>query len=108
MSEEQAQQGSEVAIAGVPPATDEHRWGVLITPERQQELAAMLRAWEALSAEEQTKRKGPFASVRQFLGEPIGVRLTGADVFYLAARALAGQAGQAGIGSDGAAGDPVA
>jgi hypothetical protein len=56
-------------------------------------LDATLRAWAQLSAEEQAQRTGPFADVP----------LTGAGVFYPAARTLAGLAGP-----DGAAGDPAA
>jgi uncharacterized protein YjbI with pentapeptide repeats len=75
-----------------PPAmTDEHRWGEPITPERQAELDGYLQRW---AAEETAaggpghgERAGPFAGATA--REP-GVPLTGADVFYLATRAIAG------------------
>jgi Pentapeptide repeats (8 copies) len=83
MSEDQGQQtGTAPAEStGAPPVSG--RWGDPISEERQQELDALLQQWEQLSAAEQTERKGPFA----------GVRLTGADVFYLAARVLSGPDG---------------
>ena len=80
MSEDQGQQ-TDAAPAGVAEDTAP-RWGTLPAAARQQELDARLHAWAQLSAEEQAQRKGPFAEVA----------LTGADVFHLAAWALAGRA----------------
>jgi hypothetical protein len=78
---------------GEPQEAQETRWGDAITPERQEELEALLQPWEQLSAAEQAERGGPFA----------GIKLTGIDVFYLAVRALAG-----GLAGDQAAWDVAA
>jgi uncharacterized protein YjbI with pentapeptide repeats len=56
-------------------------WGDDISDDRRAELDRRLQAW---TAEGEGGRDGPFQ----------GVSLTGADVFYLAARALAGPDGQ--------------
>jgi uncharacterized protein YjbI with pentapeptide repeats len=53
-------------------------WGESITKQRAAELEAILHAWE--TEREHGERTGPFDAVR----------LTGADVFWLAARASAG------------------
>jgi uncharacterized protein YjbI with pentapeptide repeats len=58
------------------------RWGDPISDERQAELQARLDAWAAETTHGQ--RSGPFD----------GDHLSGADVFYLAARALAGSSGE--------------
>src|SRR5262249_33113960 len=72
------------------PLSKEQRWGEPISKERQAELDGYLQRWEA---EERPggpghgERAGPFAGATA--PEP-GVLLTGADVCYLAARALTG------------------
>jgi hypothetical protein len=65
MSDEQGQQASATAAVGVPPMTDEHRWGEPISEKRQAELDSYLQRW---AAEEPAaggtghgKRAGPFA-----------------------------------------------
>jgi uncharacterized protein YjbI with pentapeptide repeats len=67
------------------------QWGELPDAARQEVLDARLRAWEQLSAAEQAEREGPFAAPDDVLDT--GVQLSGADVFYLPAWALAGPAG---------------
>ena len=57
-------------------------WGDAISEERQRELEATLAAWEAET--DHGERRGPFDRV----GGSGRLFLTGADVFYLAARAL--------------------
>jgi uncharacterized protein YjbI with pentapeptide repeats len=64
--------------AGAADLPDIAQWGDDIAEDRQAELDALQRAWET----EPAGRAGPFA----------GVRLSGADVFWLATRALAGRA----------------
>jgi uncharacterized protein YjbI with pentapeptide repeats len=64
-----------------PPEGALDRWGDPIGEDRAAELAAMLYTWVAEGGG--NERPGPFA----------GVRLTGADVFRLAASALAGTEG---------------
>src|SRR5260221_11372319 len=82
MSDEQRrQQVVQVAQAEAQPAeTTGDRWGDPISEERQAELQDYLDRWQAETEAEHGERKGPFA----------GVPLTGADVFYLAARTLVG------------------
>lgn len=65
------------------------RWGDDITSERKAELEAKLQQWEA--EVDQLEKQGPFARFHSTTA------LTGADVFWLAARSLAGSAGQAAI-----------
>ncbi len=80
MSDEQP--GSEQQAASAqpePPAGD--RWGDPITPKRQAELEETLRQWEEEAGHRD--RPGPFA----------GKELTGAEVFWLAALALANRRG---------------
>jgi uncharacterized protein YjbI with pentapeptide repeats len=61
------------------PITDQQRWGEPLPPARRAELDGQLLAWErAAGAGSPQLRTGPFD----------GERLTGADVFYLAVRAL--------------------
>lgn len=69
--------------------TTERRWGEAIPPERQIELEARLQAWADEGEAGHGQGTSPFAwdNWRQ--------QLTGADVFYLAARALAGPDGDA-------------
>jgi hypothetical protein len=59
------------------------RWGDDIPEARVRELEKLLAAWEAEA--DHGDRKGPFDNGS---GKRRGVPLTGADVFYLAARAL--------------------
>lgn len=56
-------------------------WGESITKQRADALEAILQEWEAVK--EHSEKKGPFDKVK----------LSGADVFWLAARALAGPSG---------------
>jgi hypothetical protein len=59
------------------------RWGDPISDERQAELQGILDAWNAPDAEH-GERQGPFDNgPRQWSG---GVRLSGAEVFWLAER----------------------
>jgi hypothetical protein len=58
-------------------------WGDDISEERQRDLDAFLTVWDAET--DHGDRKGPFD-----FGPGRSVNLTGADVFYLAARALVG------------------
>src|SRR5262245_22800057 len=71
------------------PVSEEHRWGEPITPERQAELDGYLRRWdeEGRAGAGHGERQGPFAGET---GEEEGELLTGADVYYLSARVLAG------------------
>jgi hypothetical protein len=70
--------------------TDEHRWGEPIATERQVELDGNLKAWAdeepAAGGAGHGERAGPFAGE---MADKQGVSLTGADVTYLADRALA-------------------
>ncbi len=77
-------QPATATAAAAPPATTGDRWGDEIPEERVRELEEMLRAWDAET--DHGDRKGPFDSGP----DKVGVQLTGADVFYLAARALVG------------------
>lgn len=58
------------------------RWGEFPTPERQAELTQRLQAWD--QEREHGERQGPFDNTG--LASPY-ISLTGADVFWLAARA---------------------
>ncbi|HEX6796980.1 MAG TPA: pentapeptide repeat-containing protein [Ktedonobacterales bacterium] len=69
-----ADEGSKRAVGNA--------WGDDISPERQAELEQRLQAWEQ-EADHHSEQRGPFDR-----GETI-LRLTGADVFWLAARTLA-------------------
>src|SRR5258708_673278 len=68
--------GGDVADEGKQTGGD--AWGDDISEERQAELEQRLQAWEQEA--DHGERKGPFD----------GVLLRGADVFWLAARTLAG------------------
>jgi hypothetical protein len=80
MSDEQNQPAT-TSVAG----TTGYRWGDPISEGRQAQLEAKLKEWE--TAADHGERAGPFD------GGPFRIRLTGADVFYLAACALAGSFG---------------
>jgi uncharacterized protein YjbI with pentapeptide repeats len=77
--------GAPVAVEALPapPGASARRaagsWGESIGEQRQAELQALQQSWE----QDHDDRRGPFA----------GVQLTGADVFWLAARTLAGPKG---------------
>lgn len=74
-SESQLPVSDELAFPDIKPGD---AWGESITKRRADELEAILHSWE--TEQEHGERKGPFD----------GVELAGADVFWLAARALAG------------------
>src|SRR5215469_2471408 len=57
------------------------RWGDPVSSERERELEKWLVEWAGISESEKHGRSGPFADVV----------LTGADIFWLAARTLADQ-----------------
>jgi Pentapeptide repeats (8 copies) len=63
-------------------------WGDDITEERQHELDTILAAWDAEA--NHSDRKGPFDPRGLEYEERELLRLTGADVFYLAAHTLIG------------------
>jgi hypothetical protein len=93
MSEQQPQQ-VQVVQAETSITSQEPKWGELPPPERIAELEARLAAWEQLPRE---ARGDPAKGEGRSAFDPFGLHawegsLTGADVFYLAARALAGSA----------------
>lgn len=63
------------------------RWGDALSPERQRALDACVQEWEQSQGADRSEQSGPFAA--QGNRDRTGGRLTGADVFYLAVRALA-------------------
>jgi hypothetical protein len=75
----------EPASTPEPPAP---KWGGPIGVERRDELQGMLDAWAAEA--DHGARKGPFD---KHPGEDFGVRLTGADVYWLAAQSAPDQSG---------------
>jgi hypothetical protein len=75
------QAGDEPYFLGVPLGA---AWGESITKKRAAKLEATLQAWNQEA--DHGERKGPFDNGPDNLGIP----LTGADVFWLAARSLAG------------------
>ncbi len=90
MSETGSETSTSRRAATVTPAQErgqpEPKWGERPPPERIAELEGRLAEWEQMSAEARGKGRSAFdTSEPQGWGE----QLTGADVFYLAARALA-------------------
>jgi len=63
-------------------------WGDDISEERKRDLDALLAAWDTET--DHSDRIGPFDVTGLSEGKSDQLRLTGADVFYLAARALVG------------------
>jgi Pentapeptide repeats (8 copies) len=82
MSDEQERQHEQVQVAQSEQA--QNKWGDPISEARQRELDNALQRWEQLSAAEREPRRGPFDR-KGWTGS-----LTGTDVFYLAARVVAG------------------
>src|SRR5690242_340337 len=83
-------QEPDSGVTSQQPAVDElafpdlkpgDAWGESITMRRANKLEAILRAWEEESGH--GARRGPFDKKP---GEYVGFRLTGADVYWLAAR----------------------
>ena len=90
MSDEERQQAQRVQVAQAeaqPAETTGERWGDPISAERQAELQGYLDRWEAET--DHGTRKGPFDGVR--LSD---LRLTGADVSWLAEQSGRDQYGQ--------------
>lgn len=83
------------SAAPATPRASGDSWGDPISDERKCELRTILASWATLSEEERAQWQGPFDRRR---GIP-GLILTGADVFWLAARALAESDGN-GTGDD--------
>lgn len=75
-----------MADNGQQPAGD--AWGDVISDERKAELEERLQAWEQET--DHGERKGPFDSRGPSKKERAALRLSGADVFWLAARTVAG------------------
>jgi hypothetical protein len=85
--------GVQATGAESQPEASALKWGEPPPPERIAELEARLAAWEQLPAEargDPAKQEGRSAFDRVGPQAWDGGPLTGADVFYLAARTLAG------------------
>jgi hypothetical protein len=99
MSNEQRQQ-VQVAQAETSTTSEQPKWGELPPPKRIAVLEARLAEWEQLPAEARVDpAKGEGRSAFDQKGPQAwqGGTLTGADVFYFAARTLAGSAQEAAI-----------
>jgi uncharacterized protein YjbI with pentapeptide repeats len=85
MSEQQSQTASAVQATHGNPCShswaEGKRWGDPITRKRQEELLSRLRTWQPqVGQSNRIYKEGPFSRS--------GIRLTGADIFFLAAHAL--------------------
>ncbi len=85
-----SEQQSQVVQAETSSADERPKWGEMPPPERIAVLEALMQAWEQMSAEARNAGRSPFDP-----GGPQGWLvggLTGADVFFLVARTVAGTA----------------
>lgn len=94
---EQQPEDDELAFPNLKPADSwKGAWGESITKRRAAQLEAMLQEWE--TEQEHGERRGPFDRWREEGDEEDDrVRLSGADVFWVAARTLAGRSDEEAI-----------
>jgi uncharacterized protein YjbI with pentapeptide repeats len=88
------------AIASADDFFAGKRWGDDISEERQHELEAILAVWDAET--DHGDREGPFDHFGLKGLDAERLKLSGADVFYLAARTLVGSASQSNLDLDSA------